>query len=359
MRSLIPAQPGAPRGCSRSVTRRPAGRLGLAVAALAVLTVAAAGCASGAPEGAPGGQAAGPPRIADAGRLLVPARGALFGAWVQPGDGFSATDEEAAVSDFERVLGRPLAIDNIYANWAAPMPLGVAQWDLRHGSIPMISWGGAQTGLIADGAYDAQIRARAQQLRALHGPVLLRWFWEMDLTENAAQAGPPATFIAAWRRVHNIFEQAGATNVRWVWCPSGSDFATGQAQRFYPGSGYVDWVGADGYNWAPVRPVPWRSFGQIFAAFYRWGVSTGKPLLIGEFGALERAPGQKAAWFAEADRQLRTQFPAIRAIVYFDSYRENPSFGKYFNWKVTSSPSALAAFRAFVNDPYFSARPAI
>ncbi len=320
---------------------------------IALVTLAVAACAGGS------GGAAAPPPIVDARSLLVPAYGALFGAWVQPSGGSTASDEEGAVARFESILGRRLAIDNLYVNWTAPMPLSIARWDLRHGSIPMISWGGARTSLIADGAYDAQIRARALQLRALRGPVLLRWFWEMDTPANAATAGPPATFIAAWRHVHDIFAQVGATNVRWVWCPTATNFDTGIAQRFYPGSGYVDWIGADGYNWAPVRQGPWRTFGQIFAAFYKWGVSTGRPLLIGEFGVLERAPGQKAAWFAQADRQLRTQFPAIRAVVYFDSYRKNVLFGKYFDWKVTSSPSALAAFRAFANDPYFSARPPI
>ena len=328
----------------------------MVAAMLMLVAVTTAACAA---TGGPDDQAAAPPPIAGARWLLVPAHGALFGAWVEPSGGATASHEESAVAGFERIIGRRLAIDNLYASWAAPLPLGVARWDLRHGSIPMISWNGAQTSKIVDGAYDALIRARALQLRELRGPVMLRWFWEMDSGANAAVAGPPATFIAAWRHVYKIFAQVGATNVRWVWCPSGYGFAKGIAQPFYPGSNYVDWVGADGYNWAPVRQVSWRTFGQIFAAFYKWGVSSGKPLLIGEFGVLERAPGQKAAWFSQADNQLRTQLPAIRAIVYFDSYRKNVVFGKYFDWKVTSSPSSLSAFRDFANDPYFSARPSI
>lgn len=135
----------------------------------------------------------------------------------------------------------------------------------------MISWGPAKTSLIASGAYDAQIRARALQIRELAGPVLLRWFWEMDGMVNRAEAVSPASFIRAWRHIHNIFTRAGARNVRWVWCPNAFNFRTGVAQQFYPGSAYVDWIGADGYNWSPARPgSPWVSFGQIFSGFYRW-----------------------------------------------------------------------------------------
>ena len=61
------------------------------------------------------------------------------------------------------------------------------------------------------------------------------------------------------------------------------------------------------------------------------------------------APGAKAAWFTQAAQALRTQFPAIRAVVYFESDHQN--FGQYFNWRVTTSQSALAAFRAFAHDP--------
>lgn len=287
-------------------------------------------------------------------RSLAPAHGALFGAYVQPRGGFSASDVEAAVTGLERTLGRKLAIDQIYVRWAHPMPLAVARWDLSEGRIPMISWAGTRTDRITAGAYDAQIRARALQLRALRGPVMVRWFAEMDGVQSRPEVVSPESFVAAWRHIHDIFSRAGAANTRWVWCPNAFNFATGYAQKFYPGDAYVDWIGADGYSWAPKRPgARWKDFTEIFSDFYRWGASMGKPLLIGEYGVLERSPGEKAAWFARADRDIRTQFPAIRAVVYFDSDHQN------YNWRVTTSVSSLAAFRAFAQDPYFNARPAV
>lgn len=237
-----------------------------------------------------------------------------------------------------------------------PGEYAVARWDLRRGTIPMISWAAARTDLIAAGRYDALIRARARELKSLHGPVMLRWFAEMELGTSRRYAVSPASFIAAWRHMHAIFAAAGATNVRWVWCPNIGAFAKGTAQAFYPGNSYVDWVGADGYNWAPeVAGLPWKSLMQIFEPFYRWALPTGKPMVIGEYGTVEGAPGAKAAWLRQADREIKTEFPALRAVVYFNSNHMN--FGMHFNWRVTSSESALAAFKDFANDPYFGVRP--
>lgn len=350
MRSVTDAR--RPRGLRpRLAVSGLAGLLAAAVAAGVLVLSAGPGAARPDPSGqapapAPAGQAPA------AQKLLVPARGALLGAWVRPAHGYTAAGTEQAVRGLEGRLGRKLAIGNLYAAWTVPFPLVVARWELSQGRVPMISWGGTVTSRIAAGAYDNLIRTRARQLKALHGPVLLRWFWEMDGAANRARAVSPASYIAAWRHIHQIFASAGATNVSWVWCPNAFSFATGQAQKYYPGSSYADWIGADGYDWAPVRPhARWRSFAEIFSAFYRWGTQAGKPLMVAEFGVLEGQAGAKAAWFRQAMQQIPVQFPALRAVIYFNS---NP---QPFDWRVTTSPSALAAFRAFAADPYFAARP--
>ena len=329
----------------------------VAVAALAVAVIVRRPGPSAADAG--GSAASGPrPVPVFAASSLAPAHGVLFGAWVQPPDWSVPDAQQKAIAVFEHTIGRRIAIDQLYVNWGQSLQLDVARWDLRHGSIPMISWSGTRSTQITDGADDAMLRATARQLKALHGPVMLRWFAEMDLGQHRRQTISPASFVAAWRHMHRIFTRAGAANVLWVWCPSGSTFSDGRAQAYYPGNSYVDWIGADGYNWAPEVPdTPWRSFGQIFATFYAWGSAKDKPLLIGEYGSVEGRPGAKAAWFRQAEQQLKTQFPAIRALVYFNS--EHPDFGKSFDWRITTSTSSLAAFRAFAHDPYFRARPPI
>src|SRR5438105_15657730 len=79
-------------------------------------------------------------------------------------------------------------------------------------------------------------------------PVFIEWFPDMDTSSLAVS---PASFVSAWRHVHDIFAARGATNAVWVWCPSAPGFASSTAQAYYPGDTYVDWACADGYNWAP------------------------------------------------------------------------------------------------------------
>jgi Glycosyl hydrolase family 26 len=288
---------------------------------------------------------------------LLTGLGVLFGAWVQPSDyNFTDASQESAISSLEQSIGRKLAIDNLYVPWGAAMPVALARWDMRGGRVPMVSWSAVSSRAVLAGTYDAAIKKAARQLKSLHGPVLLRYYAEMDNGFAGNTVGSPQLYIQAWRHTYQLFQSVGATNVQWVWCPTSVGFVTGKAERFYPGESYVNWIGADGYNWAPTRPGDrWRSFSEIFSGFYQWAAHQDKPLLVAEFGTDEGGPGAKASWFRQAGQQLQQDFPRIKAVVYFNSQHKN--FGLMFDWKIDSSPSSLAAFRALVNEPYFSARP--
>jgi hypothetical protein len=278
---------------------------------------------------------------------LAPGDGALLGAWVTPPGDFTATGRRAAVTQLEADLGRRLDINHHFYDWAKPFPSDEERWDLANGRIPMISWGDRDTRWVASGAGDDLVRERADAVAALGRPVLLRWFWEMDGSRYRAVAHSPEDYVAAWRHLHQVFAERGADNVRWVWCPNASGFADHTAQRFYPGAAYVDWVCADGYDY------PWStaSFAGIFKSFHSWGAGTGKPMMVGEWGAIERAPGAKGRWLAGARDALKTRLPKIAAVVYFDADRQ-------YDWRVGTSPESFAAFKAMAADPYFNRRRA-
>jgi Glycosyl hydrolase family 26 len=282
---------------------------------------------------------------------LEPSAGVLFGAYVKPKTGWDRTDVEAAVEGLEGRLGRALAIDHHYYPRSVPFPSWKEPWDHSRGRIPMITWQGVSTRTVNSGALDAVIASRAEGVRDLGFPVFLRWFAEMDGDFQARRSGSPADYIRAWRRIRWIFATRGAWNAVWVWCPTAWGFVTGRAQRYYPGDAYVDWVCADGYNWAPGRKRDrWRSFEEIYEAFYSFGVGRGKPMLAGEYGCQEREPGEKAAWFDGARETVKQRFPDLRAVVYFDSDRD-------YDWRVDTSPSAFEAFAAMGADPYFHPPP--
>lgn len=278
----------------------------------------------------------------------LPASGkAYFGTYTPPTGTWTAVNQRNAYLDLERDIGRTLDIAQLFYRWNGSFPGWWEPWQLDGGRIPLIAWAGYDTDAINSGSQDALIRARADAVKALGRPVFIRWGSEMDGTSNASWSKSPSKFIAAWQHIVSIFRARGATNVSWAWCPTAYGFVSGAAQPYYPGDSNVDWICSDGYNWAPGRSGdPWRSFAQIFQSFYTWGSARGKPMLVAEYGVQERAAGEKAAWFTAAGVALRTQFPNIRAVVYFDTRRD-------YDWRVRTSSSSLAAFGAMGRDPYF------
>lgn len=281
--------------------------------------------------------------------------GAFLGVYVQP-DGWSKAEVKDAITRLESDLGRTLDVSHLFYAWDGNFPNWKERWDLRKGRIPMISWRGTSLDAVLDGSQDALIRSRANRLADLDGPVLLRWFAEMDGMAWDQEVESPRQFVRAWRRVYELYDNRGATNVEWVWCPNAYAFDTGEAQSFYPGNAFVDWICADGYNWAPGREgATWTSFEDIFSSFYAWGSERGKPLMVGETGALERDPREKAAWLTAMGATLETSFPAIEALVYFDSEASSTQ-GGWFDWRIDTSPSSFEAFKSLAAAAYFNVR---
>ena len=283
-----------------------------------------------------------PPSIRDA--LLAPLSGAWFGVHAQAAD-FSQAGNQAAVGEIEAALGRKVAIDHYYEPWPNVFPGWREQWDFDNGRIPMISWGKYYADQIAAGTQDAYIAARADGIKALGRPVFIRWFWEMDGTRNAAYAQSPANFIAAWQHIHDLFVARGATNVAWVWCPNASAFKTGNAQTYYPGDNYVDWICADGYNFYPDSA--YRYVDEIYKSFYAWGAQRPKPLMMGEWGAQPTLPGERAGWLDRARRTLENDYPRILAEVYFHSY-------KVHDWRILPEADTLDVWRQMGQDAWFN-----
>jgi hypothetical protein len=281
--------------------------------------------------------------------LPPPVAGVLLGASTSPEvRGLAA--EKSAVEALEQRLGRTIDVDHNFYPWDEAFPTELERWNLQSGRIPMISWNGrgVATKSIAAGRYDDLIKERARATRALGQPVLIRWFWEMDGNKKAEFAGTPEEYVTAWQHIVTTFRQEGADNVRWVWCPNASAFNDGEAQRFYPGDDFVDWTCADGYNWAPGRPdEDYRSFRATFGGFYAWASLHEKPIMVGEFGVQERHPGEKAQWITDAGQAIKTDFPLLRAVVYFNSNKD-------YDWRLTTSDSAFEAFRQMADDPWFN-----
>jgi hypothetical protein len=330
-----------------------------AVAAAGAMIVAAsvlAGCGqsgpapSGAGSAAPGpAPPAGPALTPGPGTSLVPRSGVYLGAYVQP-TRYSQLGEVEAFRSFEHALGHPLQIVHLYHPWGTTFPSYADRYFVRSGKILLLTWGGSpNTEAIAEGRDDAMIRARAKALKALHRPVMLEFRHEMDRPNLQWTIHGPAAYIAAWDHVRRIFREVGATNVSWVWCPTGYGFQVGRAQAFYPGNNEVDWVCADVYS-----DKPSQSLSQAAAPFLHWAAQHPKPVIIGEFATGGSARGW-APWLTAAGRLAETD-RQIKAMAYFDADGTD-SNGNPFQYSLTDRPAALSAFAGLLAKPYF--RPAV
>jgi hypothetical protein len=279
---------------------------------------------------------------------LAPATGALLGAWVKP-DLPTQSGTVDAVSDFESSLGRPLDIVQVYHQWGEdfPSPADVAL--VRKGRTLLLSWSGTDTRLITSGRFDTMIRQRAEEVKALGVPILLRWRWEMNRPNLQGSIWTPADFVAAWKHIRAIFTEVGATNAGWVWCPIATDFDATDGPAYYPGDDQVEWLCED------VYPGPdYDSFATVSNEFMSWAEAHRKPVIIGEFGAEDKAPGQRKTWFADAFEYV-VAHPQIKALVYFDARRADSS-GRVRDFTLQPRTGPMEEFQSMALNPYFDRR---
>jgi hypothetical protein len=264
----------------------------------------------------------------------------------------------AQLVSLEGQIHRKVAIDLHYSTWTTDLASQSVMADLSAGRIPLISWQcGAPDAAVAAGADDNMIAAQAKAIAALHHPVMIRWFWEMEYTgsnggkqgENAASCigtAGPSGYVAAWRHIVEVFRANGATNVSWVFCPGQSSYGPEASARgvaaslYYPGNNFVDWIGEDAYSRATPATLP-----SLVAGMYHAYGNSGKPLIVCETGA---EAANQPAFLSSAD-QLPSDYPNLKAIVYFDSH------GPLGNYVFT--PQGLAAFMNLAHDPSLSALP--
>jgi hypothetical protein len=287
----------------------------------------------------------------------------------------SAIAGVSAPEALESALGRRVAIDHSFrqppeAPWG-PIRTRMLR-DKAAGRIPMLSYaGGEKAGIanhdtaslarlreIASGARDAQIDGQAKALAALRTPVFLRFTWEFDLR----YAGPVGVRVhkAAWRHVWKRFQAMGASNVAFVWCPSWLAFTNGRAAAYYPGDGYVDWIGADGY----ARNPDYRSFARLFDPAHTFSRARGKPFMVCETGVsrvdapAEQPAGERlavtaqSAWLDAVRTNLsQDRYPNTKALLYFHVDGDDHPLPN--QWRVTRplDGPAFASFKALAFHP--------
>ena len=263
-----------------------------------------------------------------------------------------------AIEDFERDIGRKIEAHRTFSDWDEPLADYSLERDIENGRLSFKGWKAQKDGkllkwsTIANGRYDAWIRRQATELRQVGAPVLLNFHHEPENDVGSRGSGSPADYRAAWRRIVTLFRQEGATNVRFAMVLMSGSYheknSRKDADSYYPGSQYVDYIGSNYFNGWPAKPgAENRSFREGLAPFYRWGTSKGKPLVIGTFGAQEHPdqPEHRSRWLQEAADTLE-EWPAVRLACYFNSSERYP---------YALSGPGLQKFREIANQRYFRA----
>lgn len=193
---------------------------------------------------------------------------------------------------------------------------------------------------IPTGKHDGYIRETAQKLKSFGNPVNLRFGHEMN-GDWYPWGRRPAEYVAAYKHIHKIFKEEGATNVKFMWCVNVAE-NPGELKAYYPGDEYVDVIGIDGFNFGNISGYGgWRSFNSIFGPTYKYLVSNyNKPLVIAEIASSELG-GDKAAWVNDMFTVLPKSYPRIQEIIWFDLLKET-------DWRVDSSQSSLNVFKTYL-----------
>jgi plastocyanin len=296
-----------------------------------------------------------------AGPVILPDNGVMWGAFVPP-DAHNGPDRRTALTDFETLVGRPLALERVYYLWNEVWPTADDTWSAEQGHTLYISWnaspddgsGCRKWADIASGRYDAEIDAQAARVAAFPYPIFFSFHHEPTTAPpNHQSCGTPDDYKAAWRHVHDKFVADGVTNATYAFTSTALSFQHNNAENFYPGDDIIDVVAADGYNWfgCEFHPGPWREMSEIFAPFNQFGVDHDKPLVIGEYGSGEDPDvvGKKGRWFSNGADQLK-KWPLVKGVMYFNVGNGGTSCDRY----VDGSPSSLTGFTAMGADPYFN-----
>ena len=151
----------------------------------------------------------------------------------------------------------------------------------------------------------------------------------------------PAKLVQAWRHIHDIFADAGASNVKFVWCVNNDSVpgtSANSISAYWPDSSYVDYASLDGYNAGDTQDwSSWRPFADCFAASYKTVAGlTSKPMFIAETSSVESG-GSKAKWISDMFTVIPAKFPRLQGVCWFDASQS-------FDWRINSSSSAAKAF---------------
>lgn len=281
------------------------------------------------------------------------------GVWTGIFDEVSPLDL-SGVQRLESAIGQKFASIMWFQDWSTGFATDKAAAAWKAGYLPNVTWEpwffGDQNKIRLDdilaGKWDAYIVQWGREVAAFGKPVMVRWGHEFNGNwypwSVAVNGENPDTYIAAYRRVHDLVKAAGALNVIWAWCPNAESLPAkvwNQATLAYPGNDYVDWIGMDGYDFDGNDTFV-AKFSRLYAELT---TAFDKPLFIGEMST-GRKGADRAAWIDAMHVALATNFPGIKGLVWFNINKER-------DWRLEESPASLQMAAETFSGNLYHSRP--
>lgn len=293
-----------------------------------------------------------------------PAAGCYLGAYIELDPLLkkvvidSSDNRRKLPEEFEEIVGKSHAIYFFYLGYGRPLPMDWVRSLASRGKMVHIALE-PNDGLSAV-KDDVYLRKLADDMASSGAKIFLRFASEMNGTWTN-YSGDPELYKEKWRLLTRVIRDR-ADNVAMVWCP----YTTPRdpIPSYYPGDEWVDWIGVNMYNVTYFNQdpaMPARHVGPTDMLDYVYRRYSGrKPIMIGEyatthFSALENKPVVDFAVenIRELYQALRTRYPRVKAINYFNSNNLLLSHRQNNNYTVTANPRVLAAYRTAIASPYY------
>lgn len=290
------------------------------------------------------------------------------------------------LSQTEKALNTSFDIVSIYMAWGpesgAVFPDSLMKEITKRNAIPMLTWEPwtwpfpeyrnheelccekKVLQYITKGYFDAYLSDYAKRIKAVDGPVMIRFAHEFDNPAypwSTAGGNSPEDFIQSWRYVVNYFDSIGVGNVSWVWNPWEED----ELEKYYPGDAYVDWIGVTNLNYGKAASNnTWYDSEDLYRPFSEKLKKYNKPVMLSEFGSTTFG-GDQSKWFANAFEKIKNDFPEIKALIFFYNNKD-PNWGftswrpadssKTIDWTFVSAKT-LETVKSYLGQPYFNNHP--
>lgn len=209
---------------------------------------------------------------------------------------------------------------------------------------------------VLDGEYDEFLKDYARVVSEFDHPVLFRLGNEMngDWCPYSSYNTSKDTMIFKefYRYVYQIFEEANADNVIWVWNPNGKsfpDFQWNDAVMYYPGDEYVDIIGLTAYNTGTYYPGEnWTEFNVLYDSLYsQYDTLYKQPMMITEF-ASSSVGGDKNQWIKNMFAHI-TEYENIKLAIWWDGCDWDANGNVARPYFIDETPDIIQTFKELLN----------